>query len=773
MDIQPNQANEEEFSLRELEVLELIASGRSNSEIALKLHLSVETIKWYAKQIYPKLGVSNRTQAGLKANELGLLDSLRGRPAAGPKTRKTGNLPAKLTRFIGRASEIARIKELVLENRLVCLTGPGGVGKTRLALKIAHELNNSFRDGVWLVELAPVEKPGALVQAIMKSLYLAEPDDLAPEQALKNFLRQKKLLLVIDNFEHLLPAANRIADLLADVPQLHVLATSRERLHLYGEVEQPIFPFHLPERGKSFTADELNKNDAVALFVDRARAVHPGYSVDAEGLESIARICTLLDGLPLAIELAVPLLRIFSPAGIAQKLASDLSAIPEGPRNFPARHRSLQASMDWSYQLLTQEEKQIYRRLAVFHKGATVEGIQYVTREQMPDDLLQTLTSLAFRNLIVPMERGDGEIYFTMLETVRQHAMSYLQAEDSPDHIYELHAAYYEEIALQAMKEFSTEKHVYWFSRLQIEHEDFQAALEHAAREEKADRLLRLVAALREYWRHYGFQKEGLAWAETALQWGSEVSDDLFADVLLTAGDYWLELGETERAREYLAQSVWLFEQIGDRRNSAYSKVLLAYADIEAANGIQKALEISRESLRIMEEVDDRSGIILVNNLLGEFARMAEDYQAAERYYRTCLHLAEESGERLRVAMQYANLGTLAVMSGDYDQADRLTRLALQLFLDMGAYYSVFYDVVWLAGAALGKNQPVRAARLLGISSSGLAELGFGHQLADQTLVTEILESTRGAIDEETFQSAWLEGQRMSILDAFEYAIHG
>ncbi|MGD2077308.1 MAG: LuxR C-terminal-related transcriptional regulator [Chloroflexota bacterium] len=773
MDTRPIQVTEETFSRRELEVLDLIALGHSNAEIALTLHLSIETVKWYAKQIYPKLGVSNRTQAGLKANELGLLDSLRGGVAAGPKSRQTGNLPAELTRFVGRASEIARIKESVLENRLVCLTGPGGVGKTRLALRIAHELTDSFRDGVWLVELAPLEKPGALLQATMKSVHLAEPDDLSPDQALKNFLRHKELLLVIDNFEHLLPAATIIADLLQDLPRLHVLATSRERLHLYGEVEQAIFPFQVPERGKSFTSNELNKNDAVALFVDRAQAVQPDISVDAEGLESIGRICTLLDGLPLAIELVVPLLRLLPPAGIAEKLASNLNVMPDGPRDFPTRHRSLQASMDWSYQLLTHEEKQIYRRLAVFQKGATNEAIQYVALEPKPDDLLQTLSSLAFRNLIVPIDRGDGELYFTMLETVRQHAMSRLQEEENPDHIHELHAAYYEKIACQAMKEFSTEKHEYWFSRLQIEHENLQTALEHAAREEDAGRLPRLVVALSEYWRHYGFQKEGLAWAETALQRGSELSDDLFARLLLSAGDYWLDLSETKKARQYLAQSVGLFDQIGDRPNTAYARVLLAYADIEAPNGIQKALETSRESLKILEQAGDTGGVIAVTNLLGEFARMAEDYQAAERYYRACLRLAEESGERLRVGMQFANLGTLAFVRGDYDQADRLTRLAMRLFQEMGAYYSVFYDIVGLAGAALRKNEPARAACLLGISSSGLAELGSGHQLADQSLVTEILEATRATTDDETFRSAWLAGQRMSIAEAFEYAING
>lgn len=773
MDIWPIQVPETDFSRRELEVLDLIASGHSNGEIAIKLYLSIETVKWYAKQIYPKLGVSNRTQAGLKANELGLLDALREPVGAGPEKRKKGNLPAELTRFVGRASEITRIKELVLKNRLVCLTGPGGVGKTRLALKIAREVTDSFRDGVWLVELAPVEKPGALLQAIMKSVHLAEPDDLAPEQALKNFLRQKELLLLIDNFEHLLAAADTIADLLKDLPRLHVLATSRERLHLYGEVEQPILPFQMPEHGKAFSYDELSQNDAVALFVDRAQALHSDFSVDAEGLESIGRICALLDGLPLAIELAVPLLRILSPAAIAQKLAINLDAIPEGPRDFPTRHRSLEASMDWSYQLLTQEEKQIYRGLAVFQRGATAESIQSITREQISDDILQTLTSLAFRNLIVPLERGDGEIYFTMLETVRQHAKSCLLAEDDPDQIYERHAAYYEKIGLQAMKEFSTEKHVYWFSRLQIEHENIQTALEHAAREEDAGRLHRMVVALCEYWRHYGFQKEGLAWAEIALQRGAEVSDDLFAQVLLTTGDYWLDLSETQKAREYLAKSVRLFDQIGDRRNTAYARVLLAYAEIEAPDGIQQALETSQESLKILQQLGDTGGVIAVNNVLGEFARMAEDYQAADRYYRVCLRLAEQSGERLRVGMQYANLGTLAYLTGDYDQADKLTRLAMQLFLEMGSYYSVFYDIVGLAGAALGKNELARAACLLGISSSGLTELGSGHQPADQSLIAEILEATRAATDDETFQSAWLEGQRMSILDAFEYAING
>ena len=348
----------ESFSLREIEVLGLIADGLTNREISQKLYLSTETVKWYNKQIFPKLGVSNRTQAVKKAVELELLIPDKTSQVA-VKPRLLSNLPAQLTSYIGRKVEIAEIKELLMEHRLVVLTGPGGTGKTRLALQVAGELPGNYRDGVWLVELASINNPAQVLNAIANVLSLSESNKMSLVSVLKHYLRNKHLLLLIDNFEHLLDAASLVGDLLAGAPGVTILATSRERLHLYGEQEYPVHPLGLPDIQRPEPTEQLLNYDAIKLFIDRARAAKPGFILGEDQIPAVVRICKLLDGLPLAIELSAPLVKVFMPSVIAERLEASLDALPGGPRDAPARQRTLRATLDWSYNLLQEDEKDL------------------------------------------------------------------------------------------------------------------------------------------------------------------------------------------------------------------------------------------------------------------------------------------------------------------------------------------------------------------------------------------------------------------------------
>jgi len=433
MNIPKEKIKKDAFTFREIEVLRLIADGLTNQEISQKLHVSAETVKWYAKQIYSKLGVKNRIQAALKADEIGLLEFSKGYSRREEGKQRLGKLPAQLTSFIGRKKEVAQIQDLIMKNRLMTLTGPGGVGKTRLALQVANTLFDYFREGIWLVELAKISEPERVVSTIANSLKISERNEVTLVDTLKNYLSSKKLLLVIDNFEHLLGAVPLIGEILASAPNVSILATSRERLHVNGEVEYPVVPLELPDKQNSKSSQNY---DAIALFIERAQSVKLGHEIQEDQIESVVEICRLLDGLPLAIELAVPLVKLFTPAKIAEQLKQGLGILPTGPRNLPDRQQTLRATLDWSINLLSRDEKILFTNLAVFRGGATLEAIDSICGKQIRTSIFKILFSLVDRNLLLPKEKWDGEMYFAMLETTRQLNQERLNEDKNVDIIH-------------------------------------------------------------------------------------------------------------------------------------------------------------------------------------------------------------------------------------------------------------------------------------------------------------------------------------------------
>jgi DNA-binding CsgD family transcriptional regulator len=335
------------FSRREIEILNLISDGLSNREIGQRLYLSLNTVKWYNKHLFAKLGVNSRTQALKLARQYNLLQ-----PQADAKEEEKpypiNNLPAQLTSYVGRTREITEIQKLLADCRLVVLTGAGGTGKTRLALQVAEALSTHYRHGVWLVELAPLSDPALVADAIGRVLKVKPSGDTSLIEAVKRNLARRRLLLLLDNFEHLLEAAPLVTELLAAAPQLSVLATSRDRLRLYGEVEYPVRPLSLPDLRQKESGQELLAYEAVDLFIQRAQAAQPSLEIHDANVSAAARICLRLDGLPLAIELAASQVKIYPPSILAQRLEHSLGALPDGPRDLPARQRSLRATIEWS-----------------------------------------------------------------------------------------------------------------------------------------------------------------------------------------------------------------------------------------------------------------------------------------------------------------------------------------------------------------------------------------------------------------------------------------
>jgi len=758
----------ESFTLREIEVLRLIAGGLTNQEISQKLHVSTETVKWYAKQIFPKLRVSNRTQAALKADEIGLLEfgkSLEEKP------QKLNNLPAQLTSYIGRERDIREIKRLISEHRLVTLTGPGGIGKTRLALQVANHVQDEYRDGVWLVELAPLNDPKQVTDALAKVLAIGEREGASLNRTLKNYLSTKNLLLLIDNFEHLLSAAPFMGEVLAEAPHISVLSTSRERLNIYGEFEYQVSPLELPKFQITEASTQWRKYDALSLFIERAQASKPGYVVGEDQIQAVAKVCRLLDGLPLAIELAAPLVKLFSPAQIAENLESDLDTLPSGPRDLPTRQRTLRATQEWSYNLLSIDEKILFTNLAVFTRGFTLEAIQAVCADQVGGNIINIVASLVDRNLVRTKEGRDGEIYFSMLETTQQLTRERLLATGTAETIFRLHAEYYLEMSERAMREYNSPMNKYWFLRIYFERENLRNAFNWLATNDEIQKCMRLTIALKNFWRNIGLPKEGLEWAEFVLEREDEIQEVLFAKGLLVTAEYCIDLYQADKAKRLLDQALDIFTQHNDMLHVGWCYALQSISMLDSNHEISGVIKKAQESLDIFCELNVIEGKIFSYNLLGELFREVEDFEEAKRFYEQGLKLAKENGVLWREGSLYGNMGTLAYQRGEYQESESLTKQCLRIFFDMDIYFGIFYEIGGLAGGALGMEKPKRAAKLLGMSSAGLESFDVFHQHTDQVVIQKILEETKKVLDEKAFMEAWEEGRRMTVQEAFEYAL--
>ncbi len=762
----------EPLTSREIEILRLFAAGLSNREVAGKLQVSLETIKWYNKQIFSKLGVNSRGQALAKASEFQLLRSPESQPAR-DQVAPGHNLPAQLTTFVGRTQEIAQVRQLLRSSRLVVLTGAGGSGKTRLALQVANELAGYYRDGIWLVELAPLGEPYQVANAIAQVLNLNIASDASLADTLKRYLARRHLLLLMDNFEHLLDAAPLVGELLAAAPQLTVLATSRERLHVYGEQEYLVSPLALPDLQRRETSEQLLGYDAINLFHQRALAVHPEILDREAYFAAAAQICVRLDGLPLAIELAASQLKYFDPPTLARRIVEDLGALPGGPRGLPARQRTLRATIQWSYDLLHEDEKRLFARLSAFRGGGTLEAIESICGSDLAHRGIDALTALTDKNLVFLREAPDSDLRFSMLETVRQFARDCLDSSNEADVIFRRHAAYFTDLAETGARELRAAHQAYWYRRLRAEQDNLRSAMTWSLERLETGLGLRLVAALRDYWFYTGFFVEGRRWTDLALARSGQTAPDLLASVLSCAGQMAWSLKEFKQSSEFHRHALQLFQQLGDERNSAWCMLFLAMANsyVENQDGIEGSSQLGQQSLALFRKLDDQAGMAQTLNSLGEFARSQKDYPAAAAYYQESQSIAIKIGDQMRIGMTNQNLGFIAYHQGRYLEAVQRTRLSLKIAQEMKNDYSLGIYLASLAGPLAALGAPEQAARLLSCADSLLKSVNATFQLTDQYEIDLFTEDVRHRLGEKAFLEAWQAGQAMTLAEAVGEAL--
>ena len=686
----------EPFNSRELEVLRLLSDGLSNREIAKRLYLAIDTIKWYNKQIFIKLGVNNRTQAANKAAKLKLLESKQIYLAQG-KEHVADNLPAQVSTYVGRKKEIKEIKDLLKTNRLVVLTGAGGSGKTRLALQVAEELQGSYPDGIWLVELANIREASLVTQTIATVLGIAEKTNTALIEIMKQNLNAKRLLLLLDNLEHLLDSAPLVSELLAAAPQLSVLGTSREHLHIYGEQEYPLQPLSLPDPNNSGNAEELRKVEAVALFIQRAQAVNPNLSLDEEALQHLARICIRLDGLPLAIELCAPMVKIFPLRVIAERIENNLDSIPEGPRDLPARQQTLIKTLQWSRDLLSEDEKRLFERLAIFSGGGTLEAIESICANGISGNIGNLLSALVHKNLVLARERLDGQIHFLLLETIRQYNQDRLKNQGQFEILSKLHAEYYTHLAQRTAPKLSDADQVRLLDMLEVEHDNLRSVLKWCQTTEGAAELgLNLAGSLELFWAVRGYFQEGREHLSTALsRQGVLGRTESRAKALHAEAHLAYMQGDYPLVREKLEESLSIYRALGSEGKRGKATVLITLGDKQTEVGeYESATKLMKEALEIMHELQDTKGIARALWQLGACEVRRGNYVPAREYFEDALQLLRQIGDNSNTAIALSGLAEIAIRQENYEHAAVLEDESLAMRKQM--------DEPWGIGVSLG-----------------------------------------------------------------------
>ncbi|HEV8338454.1 MAG TPA: tetratricopeptide repeat protein [bacterium] len=706
---------------------------------------------------------------------------IEGLPADFPPLRTLSilpnNLPVQLTSFVGRLREMGEVKRLLGEARLLTITGSAGVGKTRLAIQVGADLLEQFPGGTWLVELASLSDPALVPRTVAAALGLREEPGRAMEGTLSDHLRDRRSLLILDNCEHLITSCAQLAEtLLRGCVRLCILATSRESLGIQGETTLNLRPLSLPEARTVPVSTTLQESEAVRLFVDRAVASHPGFALTERNAAVVAQVVTELDGTPLCIELAAARVKMLTVEQIGRRLDDRFRLLTGGGRTTVPRHQTLRAALDWSYDLLSNNEQVLLRRLAAFNGGFPLDGAETVCASEAIEwmEVLDLLAHLVDKSLVMVEERED-EARYRLLESVRQYAGQRLTEAGEEEAILRRHRDWCLTFAEAADPELRGLNQRAWLQRLEAEHDNLRAALDWSNRNDDGEATLRLAGALGWFWYVRGYPSEGRRWLEHALSRHGDGSGRVRAKALNRAGLLaWYqgvagrartlleeglalsrEAGERWEvafaltilgalayqpgadfagARKWLEESLTVFRALGDRWGMAFALLVLGRVVLRQGN-FPEATTLLEESLGLYRVLGDRLGEAWSVQGLGLAARNRGDLAQALRLYEDSLDLFRELGERAHVAVSLNSLGILARYLGDYDRAAPLHEEALSLFQELHDTAGVGLALNGLGLAALGRGDDRRAAELC--QESPIVRQGLG----DRRGIAETLEA--------------------------------
>ncbi len=769
-------------------------------------------------------------------------------PAGDQPSSPPHNLPQPLASFIGREEELTALQRLLRPDRssapagprLVTLAGAPGCGKTRLALEVARGLLTAYPHGVWFVPLATLADPALVAHEVTAALGLREQPGMAPAEALARALRDKCLLLVLDNCEHVATTCAALAaQLLQTAASLRLLATSREPLHVQGELVWRLPPLALPSlpalSNQPLDLDEVARSEAVRLFVERARLVAPSFRLTEHNASAVVAICQQLDGLPLAIELAAPWMETLGPSELAARLDRRLSLLTHGHRGAAPHHQTLRAALDWSYERLGEVEQVLFSRLSVFAGDFAFAAAEAICGEWPPaaavpapaasagnalleaGKLLEPLSSLVDKSLVVARPGPEGTVRYRLLETLREYARARLMERGEAELLQRRHATFFLELVEQAEPALAGPEQPAWLARLELEHDNLRGALRWAleSRDPEAGELgLRLATALWRFWEIRGHASEGRRWLEQALARAPAARHQegvrLRAKALTAAGnlardqdDYeraaalheasltlWRELddqqgiamslnnlgviardrGDPDELERRCRESLALYHALGDTWGVAISLMNLGFA-ARYRGELAQAAECFEQSLALFRRLGDQRHTAALLNYLGRVALDRGDTEAAGILFERSLALHQEVGDAWGVAISLSNLAELALQRGGHEPAAGLVEESLVLLRKLGVRRTTAATLEVAAALWLARGQPFRAARLLGAAEALREAIGVKLPPVDRPAHDRLVATVRASLGEAAFRAAWEDGRTMALDDAIACAL--
>jgi predicted ATPase/DNA-binding CsgD family transcriptional regulator len=783
----------EPLSARELEILHLIAEGLSNREIAQKLFLSLETIKWHNRQIYSKLGVNNRTQAVARAREFGLFDKPDETSRRIPVPARH-NLPAQRTPFVGREGEIDRVKQLLETTRLVTLTGPGGIGKTRLAIEIADQGRPNFNHGVYFVSLTPLNSADQFVQTITEALALSFSggDDLKVQ--LLRYFRNKNMLLVMDNFGTLLDAAPLLNEILAAAPEATIMTTSREKLNLTGETVFNVAGLHFADWQ---TPEEALSDSAAQLFVQSAMRAQPQFELGQKDVHSVAQICQLVEGMPLGILLAAAWMDVLSPREIAAEINRNIDFLETELRDVPARQRSIKAVFETSWERLTQSERDLFKRLSVFRSGFTRQAAGEVAGASLRD--LSGLVGKSF------LRRNPDSERYEVHDLLRQYAEERLEI-DSEARIaaHQAHATYYTNFLEKMSENLRSDRQKTSLIEIKNDIENVRVTWRHLAAQGKAAEIAKMIDSLWysheiRGWLHAGlnlFSEADATFRETIM--GEDVKV-VFAQILAARAHFTSLLGFAQQGLEMAQESVAIHRRLNRRQEILLSLNSLTIANFhlgkmtEVIEAAQEGLEIARElgykwweantllwlaaanramqsfnevdrfaqeAGKIVGEIGDPWLSVWPGHHLAGLAAVRGDYlEAKERYY-LVLEAAQSVNFKRGMLYTYNDLGTVNFLLGEFVEAEQAYLRSLRISDDTGQIMELLANLCDIARVWIALEEEIKAVELLVVvlQNSASKEHYLYKQLTIQEDAEQLLSELETELSSADFTAAWENG---------------
>jgi len=795
---------------REQEVLSLMAFGLANKEIADRLSLSRRTVESHIDHVLGKLSAPTRARAVIEARRAGLLGGPTTSATASAADSRPNNMPFQLTTLLGREQDLVEAKSLLKAHRLVTLSGSGGVGKTRLALRLGVDLLDLYHNGAWLCDFSPITDPGLVSSAVAKALVVRERQDRPLVESIVDSLKRKRALLIFDNCEHVLDATAELVDaILHNCPNIRILATSRQALGIVGELVYRVRSLAVPNSTEGLKADEGLRYGAIALFVDRTQASDAGFAFSDEYAPIVAEICSRLDGIPLAIELAATRSKVINIQSLARSLDDRFKVLTTGGRTALPRHKTLAALISWSYDLLTAREQALFMRLGIFAGGFSLAAARVVCCGDGLDeiDILDLLSSLTDKSLVVADTGGEHERY-RLLESTRVYALEKLAAAGDRERLARRHAEYFRDQAQESDKRYDTELIAAWLASVEPELDNYRAALEWALADAHDAVLGGAVAgALERLWFDGGLTGEGRYWidrvqagfdesaqpqvaarlwralarlssgmrkhdcAERALALYQSVGDGHgAARALLELGYALYQMGRFEDSSEPLARALAALQECGDKRGVA--RCLSRQADIYRSRGdVATGRELYTQALEAFKALGDEDGTTMVLANLAEAEFRDDHVEQALRLASEALEINARGKNATNLALESVNSAAYCIALGNLDRARDVAREGLRWARQAQDALNIALALQHFALLGALHREVDNAARLIGYVNVQLKELGSEREYTENWGYEKLMTALHERLSEAEIEKLAAEGAAWSEDQAVEEAL--